>query len=194
MEPGEVILNVVFYALAAVGVACAIAVCASKNIVRTAFALLGVLGAAAGLYLIAFSDFMMVIQVLVYIGGILVLIIFAIMLTHRIRDVNLSNESTHSLGAVAICGAMLTVLVLMITRTTWMPYEEYKRAQAVAAGYDESAVGAVMVEPKQTENLTKEIGLDLTHGYLLPFEAISVLLLAALVGAAFLARKEVRAP
>lgn len=184
MDAGEILLNVVFYALAAVGVFCAIAVCASRNIVRTAFALLGVLASAAGFYLIAFSDFMMAIQVLVYIGGILVLLIFAIMLTHRIRDVNLSNESTHSLGAAVICAAMLTMLVLMITRTTWVPYEEYKAAQPESA----------MVEPKQHESLAADIGRDLMGEYLLPFEAVSVLLLAALVGAAFLARKEVRAP
>lgn len=194
MDAGEVILNVVFYALAAVGVGCAVAVCVSKNIVRSAFALLGVLASAAGLYLVAFADFMMAIQVLVYIGGILVLVIFAIMLTHRIRDVKLSNESTHSIGAAAICGLTLFLLLMMIEKTTWAPYEEYKREQLKAAGYEPDAAGLVMVEPKRTESLTKEIGYDLMGEYLLPFEAVSVLLLAALVGAAYLARKEVRGP
>jgi NADH-quinone oxidoreductase subunit J len=175
------VLNAVFYALAALAVACGAAVAASRNIVRSAFALLGVLFAASGLYLVAFADFMFAIQVLIYIGGILVLLIFAVMLTHRIRDINLSNDSTHGVGPFLACACLLFALVLVVLNTRWQPYEEYKAAQAESS----------MILPKQTDQ-PKEIGFNLMGEFLLPFEAISVLLLASLVGAAFLARKEVR--
>jgi NADH-quinone oxidoreductase subunit J len=183
---GEAALNAVFYALAAMGVACAVAVCASRNIVRSAFALLGVLAAAAGFYILAYADFLFAVQILIYIGGILVLVIFAIMLTHRIRDVNLSNDSTHGLGSFLICACMAFALIMMILRARWEPYEQYKAEQAARTG---AADG--MILPRQADQ-PREIGRDLTGSFLLPFEAISVLLLAALIGAAYLARKEVR--
>ena len=191
MTAGEITLNVVFYALAALALVCAVAVCASRNIVRTAFSLLGVLFAVSGFYLIAFSDFMMAIQILVYIGGILVLVIFAIMLTHRIRDVNLSNDSTHGIGPFLVCALMAFALILAVLRTPWVKYEEFKEPQRIAAEVEEGR--SFWVRPKEVPGgLARAIGNDLMTGFLLPFEAISVLLLAALVGAAFLARKEVR--
>src|SRR5437762_11166772 len=92
MDVSEIVLNVVFYALAVAAVGGAVAVAASRNIVRSAFALLSVLFSAAALYALMKADFIAAAQVLIYVGGILVLIIFAVMLTHRITDVNISNE------------------------------------------------------------------------------------------------------
>ena len=197
MGIGELVLNVVFYALVVLAVVCAVAVCASRNIVRSAFSLLGVLVAVAGFYLVAFADFMMAIQVLVYIGGILVLLIFAIMLTHRIRDIHLSNDSTHGPGPFFAVLALAIALIFVVLDTNWIPYEDFKKNQFTEAGYDpaayETSRGTVMVSPRTgDEPMAKEIGMDLMTEFLLPFESISVLLLAALVGAAFLARKEVR--
>jgi NADH-quinone oxidoreductase subunit J len=196
MSAGEFTLNVIFYALAALAIVCALAVCASRNIVRSAFALLGVLFAAAGFYLIAFSDFMMAIQVLVYIGGILVLVLFAIMLTHRIKDVNLSNDSTHGVGSILACACMAFALIFTVLSTRWPPYEEHKAAELAKAqaAAEDPGLASAWIGPKEAPggSLTRSIGLDLTGEFLLPFEAISLLLLAALVGAAFLARKEVR--
>lgn len=191
MSAGEITLNLVFYGLAAVALICGVAVCASRNIVRSAFALLGVLGAVAGFYLVAWSDFLFAVQVMVYIGGILVLVIFAVMLTHRIRDVNLSNESTHGLGPALACVCLAAALIFTVTSTRWPPYEAHRQAQAREEGRDPA-----WIQPKAAPQggLTKAIGMDLMGEFLLPFEAISVLLLAALVGAAYLARKEVRRP
>ncbi|HLY10404.1 MAG TPA: NADH-quinone oxidoreductase subunit J, partial [Planctomycetota bacterium] len=87
MAASDFILNVVFYALAAAAVGGAVAVATSRNIVRSAFALLAVLFAVAALYAVMKADFIAAAQVLIYVGGILVLIIFAVMLTHRITDV-----------------------------------------------------------------------------------------------------------
>jgi NADH:ubiquinone oxidoreductase subunit 6 (subunit J) len=110
----DLVVNVLFYAFAAAAVGGAVAVAASRNIVRSAFALLVVLFAAAALYALMKADFIAAAQVLIYVGGILVLIIFAVMLTHRITDVNISNESTPGPAAFCACLCLLFSLVVVI--------------------------------------------------------------------------------
>ena len=114
MAASEILLNVLFYVFAAGAVGGAIAVALSRNIVRSAFALLAVLVSVAALYAIMKADFLAAVQVLVYVGGILVLIIFAVMLTHRITDVNVSNESVPGLAAACACVSLLVALVLIV--------------------------------------------------------------------------------
>src|SRR5882672_5123319 len=117
MGAAEIVLNVVFYVLAASAIAGAVAVAASRNIVRSAFALLAVLFSVAGLYAVMKADFIAGAQVLIYVGGILVLIIFAVMLTHRITDVKLSNDSTPGPAAFCACLCLLFSLVVVILFT-----------------------------------------------------------------------------
>ena len=117
MAASEILLNVVFYALAAGAVGGAVAVAVSRNIVRSAFALLAVLFSVAGLYAVMKADFIAAAQVLIYVGGILVLIIFAVMLTHRITDVKLSNDSTPGPAAFCACLCLLFSLVVVILFT-----------------------------------------------------------------------------
>jgi NADH-quinone oxidoreductase subunit J len=168
MQFGEVLLNVVFYLFALFCVLGSLVVALSTNIVRCAFSLLGVLTGVAALYGVAQVDFLMAIQILIYVGGILVLIVFAIMLTHRITDVRISSESTPSSIAVAVVICILLLLLGIFVLYEWE------------------------IRTRPPEALTEEIGTILMNQYLLPFEAISVLLLAALIGAAFLARKETK--
>ena len=82
-----------FYLTAGFTVLCALGVALSQNVVYAAFALMGTLVGAAGIYAFLAADFVAVVQVLVYVGGILVLTLFAIMLTHQISDINVSNRS-----------------------------------------------------------------------------------------------------
>lgn len=114
MEASEILLNVFFYLFAAGAVGGAAAVAVSRNIVRSAFALLAVLFSAAALYAIMKADFIAAAQVLIYVGGILVLIIFAVMLTHKITDVNISNESTPGPAAFFACLCLLFSLVVVV--------------------------------------------------------------------------------
>ena len=188
MSVGEIILNVIFYAFAGVAVAGALAVATSTNIVRSAFALLAVLFAAAGFYTLACADFIMAVQILVYIGGIMVLIVFAIMLTHKITDVKVSNDSAHGPVAFFAVLCMLFALVLIAVTTHWRPYDDYKDEQAKVTRED---VPQKILYPKQTP-LSKDLGRGMMGSFLLPFESVSVLLLAALIGATFLARKEIK--
>ena len=137
MATSELLVNIVFYIVAAAAVGGGVAVALSRNIVRSAFALLTVLFSVAAMYALARADFIVAAQILIYVGGILVLIIFAIMLTHKITDVKLSNES--SPGPVSIT-ACLSVFVLLVTafvyKFSWYP------EPAVIRGADFSAQGA----------------------------------------------------
>ncbi|HKS17471.1 MAG TPA: NADH-quinone oxidoreductase subunit J, partial [Planctomycetota bacterium] len=112
MPVSELLLNLVFYLVAAAALGGGVAVALSKNIVRSAFALLTVLFSVAALYALMRADFIVAAQILIYVGGILVLIIFAIMLTHKITDVKLSNESSPGPVAVTAC---VSVFVLLVT-------------------------------------------------------------------------------
>jgi NADH-quinone oxidoreductase subunit J len=217
MDAGEMTINILFYGVAAIALCCGLAVATSRNIVRSAFSLLGVLFGVACIYLFAWADFLMGIQVLVYIGGILVLIIFAVMLTHRITDVHLSNESVHSPTALFAVLCLLFALGLVSFNGRWPGYER-RKVELVASGATPGRLSrhGQAISPKQVlalpereraqvraeiqgtvtpkqRPMTQELGRALMREHLLPFEAISVLLLAALVGAAYLARKEVKA-
>ena len=280
MAAPEILLNVVFYVLAAAAIGGAVAVAASKNIVRSAFALLVVLFSAAALYAVMKADFIAAAQVLIYVGGILVLIIFAVMLTHRITDVKLSNESTPGPAAFCACLCLLFSLVVVILFTAKWPRDagevrvpadgnevflrQYQADGATGLAFGGSAFeGSVVLSlrletpPKTVDyvkfiavsgaekktvsvpfqkgvtkaelhdlpegdwhwfaelsvpgedkavkvessagrdfavyrGVTEPIAMALAGPYLFAFEVVSVLLLAALVGAAFLARKEVK--
>jgi NAD(P)H-quinone oxidoreductase subunit 6 len=157
-----------FYFLAALAVAGAVIVAASKNIVHSAFALLATFLGVAGLYVLLAADLLAVVQLLVYVGGILVLILFAVMLTSRIVEAEISNPSLGVLGGVlalvAVCGPLL-----------W-----------VAPRFPAAARTPAIVPT------TASIGGELLGPYVLPFEVVSVLLVAALVGAVTLAKSPPR--
>lgn len=111
MATSELLLNLVFYVVAAAAVGGGAAVALSKNIVRSAFALLTVLFSVAAVYALVRADFIVAAQILIYVGGILVLIIFAIMLTHKITDVKLSNESSPGPVSVTACACVFILVV-----------------------------------------------------------------------------------
>lgn len=162
--------DALFYAVAAFTVIAAAGVAFSNNIVYSAFALMGSFLGVAGLYVFLAADFVAVVQVLVYIGGILMLTLFAVMLTHRIDDVQISNRSVGSLPSLLIIGAIGIVMTTAIFRAGW-------KVQPVG-------------EPLPT---VATIGNAFLTEYVLPFELASIVLLAALLGAVLLSRKEVRA-
>lgn len=165
----DVPFAIVFYLLAFVTVVSAMGVAFSSNIVYSAFSLMGTLLGAAGLFVLLAADFVAVIQVLVYVGGILVLTLFAVMLTHRIADVRISNRSLGRLPALIVIAIVGFVMVRTAVRTAWHQVE----------------VGAAAPT-------TYGIGDGFLTTYILPFELASMVLLAALVGAVVLSRKELR--
>ena len=157
--------NVAFGLIVALTLGSAFVVVLSQQLLYSAIALLFTLFGIAGLYIFMWADFMAGVQIIVYIGGILVLLFFGIMLTNKISSVNISHTSLQkSVGAVIALG-VLGLLIPMILNTSW---------------YQLSSK-----EPSQTAD---SIGRLLMMEYLLPFEVASLLLLGALIGAAMLSR------
>ena len=158
--------NILFYVFAFVIVASAVIVVFSKNIVYSAVALFATLFGVAGVFVLLYADFLALTQILVYIGGILVLIIFGIMLTGHITDVNMPTKNLNQLPAVLFSLVLMGILIYTITSTVWK-------------------TGAVV----KNEITINQIGKFLLTDYLLPFEVASIVLLVALVGAAMYSRK-----
>jgi NAD(P)H-quinone oxidoreductase subunit 6 len=159
----------IFYLVAALTVGSALIVALSRNIVYSAFSLLGTFMGVAGLYALLAADFVAVIQILVYVGGILVLIIFAVMLTHRIDDVAVSNRSVGRLPAALIVGAVGVLMGAGVMAARW-----------------------VQKADTQVAPTTYGIGDAFLGPYILPFELASVVLLVVLIGAVVVSRKEIR--
>ena len=157
-------------ATALVTMVAAVGVAVLRSIVHAAFALLVVLLGVAGLYALAGADLIAVLQILLYVGGVVVLLLFAVMLTSRMGDPEVAGQPFAPLRAafvVASLGALLAYGLIVATR-----WREVNDPQAVST--------------------TAEVGAALLGRYLLPFEVISVLLLAAVVGAVVIARRDSR--
>lgn len=160
----------VFSAIAGIVCASALVTAVSTDIVRSAFALLGTFGGVAGLYAFMGADFLMATQLLIYVGGILVLILFAVLLTHKITGLNITNRSV-GLPQGALLALVVVALISKVAIETSWP------------------TGPDNVTPNPT---AAKIGEAFLTDYLLPFELASVVLLVALIGAVILARREVR--
>ncbi len=155
----------IFYVLAILTVVSAVMVATMPSIIYSAVALLFSFAGVAGLYVLLAADFLAATQVLVYVGGILVLILFAVFLSNKISSVNLSSPKRFQWPAAVICLCLFGILSYTAVSTAW------------------TVKPLVVFQPT-----TAEIGELLMTRYLLPFEAASVLLLAALIGAALLSR------
>jgi NADH-quinone oxidoreductase subunit J len=135
-------------------------------LIYAALSLLVTFAGVTALYIFLWADFLAGVQVVIYIGGIIVLLLFGIMLTHRITSVHISQTSIQRGIGMVVVLIILGFLFWMIVSTPWL---------------EQAAV-----EPTET---VRDIGILLMTDYLLPFEVASVLLLAALIGAAMLSRK-----
>ncbi len=141
----------------------------SRNIIYSAFSLLGTFMGVAGIYVFLGADFVAAVQVLIYVGGILVLILFAVMLTHRITDVEITNRAAGRIPALLVIGVFVYFLIETVKQTPWAKAKEVVYAATTAT-----------------------IGDAFLYDYLLPFELASVVLLGAMIGAVVLSRKEIK--
>jgi NADH:ubiquinone oxidoreductase subunit 6 (subunit J) len=157
----------IFYLVAAFTVWAAAVVVLGKNIVRAAVALIFSFCGMAALYVLLDAEFLAAVQVLIYVGGITILLLFAIMLTTRISSTaaRVINDQT-ALSAVAVVGLLAGLI--------------YATTRGIAA----------LVAPPNLPETTPFLGRALLTTYALPFEAVSILLLAGMVGAIILARKD----
>jgi len=180
-----------FFLLAAV-VACAAAlgVVVSKNVVRMAVFLIHALGAGAGLFFLAGADFVGAMQLMIYVGGTLVLIAFGVMLTARQPFLSMDTSVIQWIGGGLVGLCLLGVLLdAALSVEGWAgpattPSSAAAEDLATATPLGVGLVG-IRVDQLDETDTQRRTGMS---GYLLPFEIISVHLLVVLVGAAYLAR------
>ncbi len=170
MNLAEGVQIVSFGLLSLMVIGAALGVVLLQNIVYSAFLLGGVLISIAGLYLLLNADFVAAAQILIYVGAVNVLILFAVMLVNKQEDFASAPRSWVRQGATAlVCSGLFALLSTMILQTSWL-------------GLNSGAAPAT--------SPTILIGEHFFSDFLLPFELASVLLLMALIGAVVLARRE----
>ncbi|GAB4015059.1 NADH-quinone oxidoreductase subunit J family protein [Spirosoma koreense] len=172
-------LQLAFYAFSALTLIGALAVLLTRNVLYAAFFLLLTLLGVAGLFVLASADFLAVAQIMIYIGGVLVLVIFGVMLTHnaepptntgsqqpnRVPSLNRTGPRAGWLIALLVAGGFFAALFSLLIRANY----------------------ALLDQPIGWQSTIKTIGMQLMTEYVVPFEIAGILLLAALVGSAYLA-------
>ncbi len=160
------VYDIIFYLFAAVTVLSAFFVVTTRNIVHSAFYLLFTLFGIAGLYVLLGADFIAIVQLTIYVGGILILLLFGVMLTNKITNVQIKSGTLQVLPASIGVGLFAGILAAALINTNWI--------------YAPSA------NPQTT---AYSIGTVLLQDYVVVFELLGILLLVALIGAASMARK-----
>jgi NADH-quinone oxidoreductase subunit J len=189
------------FALAACGGA--LAVVLSQNVVRMAFWLIISLSSVAGLFFLLNADFVGATQLLIYVGGTVVLLIFGVMLTAQGPYVNLKTNPAEVVLSLAVGGAVFAMLVAAFSGVNWTGNSqrlaaEFGTATVQTPGYNQQGEGSTVrriggaLSSLRTESLRDGRAGITRPGYLLPFEIVSVHLLVVLVGASYLARAKRR--
>ncbi|PLX24750.1 MAG: NADH-quinone oxidoreductase subunit J [Ignavibacteria bacterium] len=161
--------TILFYVFAALTVCSAAVVVFSRSVIYAAFSLLFTFLGVAGLYVLLSADFIAVAQIMVYIGGILILLVFGVMLTRNATDVEIRAGTLNTLPALAVATAIAAILIVVFTqaRDDWMQVRNIP----------------------SIEGTSLELGELLLTTYILPFEVAGILLLVAVMGAALIARR-----
>ncbi len=160
--------DVLFLILAAILLGGALLVVTLRDIIRAGLAMMVSFAALAGIYVVLRAPLVAATQVLVYIGAISVLVLFAIMLTQtKAAPTRLVFQTQAWAGALAAI-VLAIVIALAVTGTNWTTVSS------------------------RADTATNDVANLLFNQYVLPFEVVSVLLLAAVIGGIFLARREDR--
>jgi NADH-quinone oxidoreductase subunit J len=163
----DITYQVIFYLFATIIVVSGAFVVFSKNIIYSAFSLLFTLFGVAAMYVFLNADFIAVTQVVVYVGGILVLLLFGVMLTNKITQETLRTDVLNFVpGFIVMLGILAAILYAFLYRAKWVE------------------------APPRQGSVVEIIGYETMSNYVLPFEIVSILLLVALMGAAYIARPD----
>ena len=180
--------DVIFWVLAVGTVAAALGVVLLKDIFRAALLLVSVFLGVAGTFAMMNAEFLAVVQVLIYAGAIAILIIFAIMLTREVQRGNLPNRLQPA--AVVFPALLLAGLVFVAVDTDWnLLKDQDPGLQAKVETVHTNTVGGIPDRVGMPEAERSGLGELLINDFALPFEAASVLLLAAVIGALVLVRE-----
>jgi NADH:ubiquinone oxidoreductase subunit 6 (subunit J) len=186
--------SVFFLLLASLACVFALAVVLAANVVRMAFYLVMSLGAVAGLFFLAGAQFLGAMQLMVYVGGTLVLLAFGVMLTARGPLASMRTGGGQWILAALVGGALLAVLLQTVVMVAPTASHETAATTDLSPKFETTqlAMGLLGVRTDQLDATPPEPASLRPPGYLLVFEIISVHLLVVLVGAAYLARAKRR--
>ena len=160
------VYTIIFYLFAAITVLSAFFVVTTRNIIHSAYYLLFTLFGIAGIYVLLGADFIAIVQLVVYIGGILILLLFGVMLTNKITHVQIKSGTIKIIPAALGVALFAGILAAVLLNTKWKTINNEL--------------------PLAT---THSLGLLLLQQYGVVFELLGILLLIALIGAASMARK-----
>ena len=160
--------EIVFWVLAVVMALAAMRVVTARNVVHAALYLVVTLMGAAAMYILLFAEFVAWVQVLVYVGAIIVLMLFGLMLTRA--PIGHGDYDNNQRGLAALVSAAIFGV------TSWIMFD----------AFDGQEIGF----QREAGTLSREVGAEIFTRYVLPFEVVSMLLLAALVGAVVIARRD----
>lgn len=160
------IYDIIFYLFAAITLISAFLVVTNRNIVYSAFFLLFTFFGVAGIYVLLGSDFVAIVQLIVYVGGILILMLFGVMLTNKITNVEIKSGTINLLPASIGVGLFSGALLAALLNAPWK-------------------IGNTEVPVPSTGIL----GTMLIEEYVILFELLGIILLIALIGAASIARR-----
>ncbi|MGA7721836.1 MAG: NADH-quinone oxidoreductase subunit J [Ignavibacteriaceae bacterium] len=160
------VYTIIFYLFAAITVLSAFFVVTTRNIIHSAYYLLFTLFGIAGIYVLLGADFIAIVQLVVYIGGILILLLFGVMLTNKITHVQIKSGTIKIIPAALGVALFAGILAAALLNTKWKTINNEL--------------------PLAT---THSLGLLLLQQYGVVFELLGILLLIALIGAASMARK-----
>jgi NADH-quinone oxidoreductase subunit J len=167
-DTGEWIVNIFFYIMAAIAILSALKMVTTANVVHAALYLLVVLTSVAGTYIILGAEFAAVTQVLVYLGAVMVLLLFGVMLTRaKLGNEDDLDHDQRWIGALVAAGMMA-----VLSYSIWEAFE------------------TTTLPDTQLPQTTQQVSDEIFSTYIVPFEALSVLLLAALIGAVVVARRD----
>ena len=158
---------IAFWGLAAILLASALAVVLTKNLFHSVLYLALALVGTAGIFLTLAAEFLAAVQILLYAGGVVTIVVFAIVVTERLVGVRITQTSRGLIHGVIAAGALLAVLIGVIRRVPLPP-----------------------APPAVSGDLTRAIGQAVLTRWVLPFELLGVLFVAALLGAIYFARPD----
>jgi NADH-quinone oxidoreductase subunit J len=180
--------SLLFALFATIACAFAIAVAVTSNVVRMAFYLVISLAATSGLFFLAGADFVGAMQLMIYVGGTLVLLIFGVMLTAQGPFISMKTRSGEWLISAVVGGSLLWLLLAAAFKIDEWHTSSHDRLPVTApATASRLGMGLLGARVDRLDEPRPELRSDMA-GYLLPFEIISVHLLVVLIGSAYLAR------
>ena len=170
MPWGDIFIQIAWWAMTFCTLGGAIGVVMSENLFHSALFLVLSLFGVAGYYVILSAGFLAVVQLMVYVGAIAILILFAIMFSRTIMQPNETTENQQWLAGLVAASGLFAMLLVVINSVAWP-----------------------VVDAAPTEDTVLQLGLAFLGSYLIPFMVVSVLLSVALIGAIFLAREKIAA-